>query len=315
MPALAADIDVDAVCVKVGEASFPPGDRPTATEAKALQGCESEPLYYGIGVPADPVKARKCAFVERDAGDESIFGGSAVLIMVYANAKSVPRNLDIALALACSLESAPAERKGRVAHLLRMKGNRSAAELDLCDDITSGFMAGACAGHREKMRAVVRAGRRAAIAAKLPADAKAELAKLEQAAAVFFGARVKNEVDLSGTARSALQWEEQASLEEGFAAALERLQAKELPPAATAVQLAAADAALNAVYARVMKADQPGWGTVTREGIRETQRKWIPYRDAWVGFGGKVRPEVPADAWKAWATRERAEMLARFVRQ
>jgi hypothetical protein len=195
------DVDVNAVCLKAGEASFPPADRPTAAEAKALQGCESEPLYYGIGVPADPVKARKCAFVERDVEDDSIFGGSAVLIMVYANAKGVPRNLDIALALACRLESAPAERKGRVAHLLRMEGDQSAAELDLCDDVTSGFMAGACAGHREKMRAVVRAGRRAAIAAKLPADAKAELAKLEHAAAAFFRARAENEVDLSGTAQ------------------------------------------------------------------------------------------------------------------
>jgi uncharacterized protein YecT (DUF1311 family) len=54
---------------------------------------------------------------------------------------------------------------------------------------------------------------------------------------------------------------------------------------------------------------------VTREGIRATQRAWIPYRDAWARFGKKARPEVPAEAWKAWATRERAEMLERFVRE
>jgi hypothetical protein len=54
-------------------------------------------------------------------------------------------------------------------------------------------------------------------------------------------------------------------------------------------------------------------GTATPQGIRATERSWIPYRDAWAALGAKVRPDVRADAWKAWLTRDRCAMLREFT--
>jgi hypothetical protein len=54
-------------------------------------------------------------------------------------------------------------------------------------------------------------------------------------------------------------------------------------------------------------------GTVTPEGVRVTERSWIAYREAWVALGAKVRPDVRADAWRAWLTVDRSAMLRCFT--
>ena len=302
------DLAPHEACHQLGEPSFPPGDLPTLAEATALQGCESDSLYYGIGVLADPVKARKCAFVERAAGHNSLFSGSGVLMMVYANGRGVHQNLDIAISLACR-PGFVWEQRDRVEHLLVMKGKRSPEEYDICVHAENNMMLRACLAHSEKRRKAVRANRRAAIAAQLSVDASAELAKLERAAATFFEARALNEIDRSGHERTQY-WNELWSLWEGFLTALEHLRARKLPPAVTMKEYTKANAELNEVYARLMK-EVPTWegGTVERDGIGETQRKWLIYRDAWVRFGGKIRPEVPAEMWNAWTTNERVRML------
>jgi hypothetical protein len=40
---------------------------------------------------------------------------------------------------------------------------------------------------------------------------------------------------------------------------------------------------------------------------------WIPYRDGWVALGTKVRPDLPAEAWKTWLTIERTKMLSALL--
>ena len=56
-----------ALCRSVHHREPPASDRPTAAQERGLQGCSSEALYYGIGMPADPVRARQCAFLEMDS--------------------------------------------------------------------------------------------------------------------------------------------------------------------------------------------------------------------------------------------------------
>ncbi len=53
------------VCKRNQNIPFPAKDRPTANVAAAsLNNCRSYELYYGIDQPADPVKARLCAYDE-----------------------------------------------------------------------------------------------------------------------------------------------------------------------------------------------------------------------------------------------------------
>jgi hypothetical protein len=48
---------------------------------------------------------------------------------------------------------------------------------------------------------------------------------------------------------------------------------------------------------------------VTKDGIRDAQRKWVAYRDAWTAFAARRYPKRSADEWKAWITSVRVEQL------
>ena len=104
-----------ATCRRLRGLTPPASDRPDAATAAALgKSCNAEALYYGIGMPADPVKARQCALIEEDAGkaspyDAGRFGGTAMLMTIYANGVGAARDLDLATALACRVDGAAAE--------------------------------------------------------------------------------------------------------------------------------------------------------------------------------------------------------------
>ncbi len=110
-------------CDRVKETALPPGDQPDADTRRALAGCQSEDLYYGIGQPADPSRARLCAYLERSTGDAPVFGGSAILMTIYATGIGARRNPDLAIRFACALEGAPAEMEGRIAHLEKLRAS------------------------------------------------------------------------------------------------------------------------------------------------------------------------------------------------
>ena len=89
--------------LSVKDVELPAADRPTPAEEKALAKCVSADLYFGFGQPADPAKARKCAYAEMDRNAKAPIGGKAMLMMIYANGKGAARNFDAAIKLACSL--------------------------------------------------------------------------------------------------------------------------------------------------------------------------------------------------------------------
>jgi hypothetical protein len=71
-------------------------------------------------------------------------------------------------------------------------------------------MSGHCAGHDQRMAAAKRDRRFGARLARWTAPERAEFQRLRAAAGEFFDARSANEVDESGTARVALQIEEES---------------------------------------------------------------------------------------------------------
>jgi hypothetical protein len=301
---LPPDLAPDEISKRVASVLLPAtDDGPSPAERAAFATCDAEALYYGIGVPTDDGAARKCAYAHDDTG---------ILMMIYANGRGVPRNVDVAVRLACDFGGAPMELEGRIAHL-RGRGTDAAApgkEFDVCDDVTSGMMGGVCAAHAERMLAVARSARKRAAVKDLPAT---ELGALDRAAAAFFDARANDEVDLSGTLRAALETQERAALEDAYVASLERVRSASLLPLPPASDFARADAELNDVYAQIMTGKKDLLGTVTRDGVRAAERLWLRYCDAWVLLGQKVRPEAPAQAWRAWLTRERVKMLRALV--
>jgi uncharacterized protein YecT (DUF1311 family) len=78
--------------------------------------------------------------------------------------------------------------------------------------------------------------------------------------------------------------------------------------------LKVADAELNQVYNQVMAGKDLFFEvtTVKPEGIKIVEKKWLPYRDAWIKFGSVRYPKVTADTFKTLLTKERVNQLRQF---
>ena len=301
-----------AICRRLGDLDPPQADRPTPAQSKALKGCDSEKLYYGDGGKPDYGKARQCAFIEADGADDQIFGGSTILMQVYANGLGVKRNLDVATAYACNLDGAAAESDGRVLHLQALK--TKPGRFDYCDDITSGLAEGYCQSRASDRTKIGRDARLRAMTATLPASAKPLYLPMKKAFDAFVDAHGDGEVDLSGTARAALEIQEQDSVRDQFVKDLARLLSGNWPPAAGS-DARATDAAMNASYrkALVWAAGKDNYSTIKPEDIRTAQRAWLVYRDAYVRFGLAAAPKIGADATLARLTKLRTAQLDGLV--
>ncbi len=302
-------------CDQYLQIPIPQVDLPSKQEQKELAGCKSEGLYFGFEKPADPVKARQCAYVERKSGVDSwqlVFGSSGLLSMIYANGKGVMRNFDLAIKFACEVDGAPAENFGRFEHLKRLKEqNWTGSNFNLCDDATSGFMQGWCAQLQERFEAVKRHRTLERLIAHWQEDEKAAFRQLEKEAASYFESSSRYEVDLTGTGRGAFEIEARAELEDQFLAQLEELEQRKFP-SFTVSQVRSIDVRLNETYKSALEknADPATIGMIGAEGIRQTERSWLIYREAWVRFGAVKYPKVKADDWRAWVAEDRQERLA-----
>lgn len=315
--AQAKEVDTAAICSELEKLQPPFADLPTPDDNGRLRGCSSDELYHGIGRKPDLVDARLCAMLEIEYGEPPLFGGAAVLMMIYANGEGVERNIPLAKHYACKVAGAQAELESRLEHLDQIAADPGKAErMGMCDDITSGYMMGECAIHDQGSVVTAREARWSKLIANWPKADQAALASLRTSAATFFNARIENEIDLSGTARTSQALGESNALEDGVLNALSAFEDGKLP-AASASEYAAADKELNLEYAAARKAAtaEPGeisfgpLGTIRPDGIRIAQRAWLKYRDAWVEFGKRRYPKVEADAWRTHFTRERVKQL------
>jgi hypothetical protein len=301
-----------AICRKLRDREPPASDRPDPATARSLKGCDSEALYYGIGKPADPVRARQCAFVEAEGDEGGVFWGRTMLMTIYANGRGAKRDLEVAAHLACGIEGAAMESHGRVTRLAELEAKAwKGRDFHFCDDITSGLAMGHCARHFADVEKAKRESEMAERTRGWTMAEKRALAGLRRAHEAYVEAHGLGETDLSGTARGAMVVEAEERERDSFAALLASLSAGHLPPGG-APAYRAADLRLNAAYRQVIRDIAPSEspGAVTREGIRDAQRAWLRYRDAFLAFAAVKFPRVGRDGLAAWLTEQRTEVLA-----
>lgn len=293
----------------------------------APASCDTQALYYGEdgkGLKADPVAARQCAYRERGTGkaietQANNFGGSGVLMMLYANGQGVKRNIPLAKRFACEYGGAPAEVEGRLNHLDDIAGGKTRDPVDLCDDITSGMMMGVCARREADFAQTARERRWTALQASWTPPQRAALANLRKAAKDYFDNVAREETDMSGTARGAMASDAYETLDIALLADVERFERRERP-AKVPADFARDDKTLNSVYRKILaaldiakKKDDFAYGTVTPDGIRTTQRTWLRYRDAWAAFAAVRYPATPKEVWLAWLSEARTKALVEIV--
>lgn len=293
------------LCAKVIAAEPPAADRPTPAEAATLKGCDSEALFYGIGRPADPVAARKCAFTEKDA-EVGYFGGRALLMTIYATGKGAKRNLDVASHLACGIDGAPAE----MSRALSIQALKPGQDFSICDDITSGYMMGHCAAHGERVESASRDAAVTAIAARRGFAKSTDWIALTKFFNEYVDLHGSDAQDMRGTARAAIAISAEGRERDHFAETIQRLDAGTIPAASQAAA-ARSDAALNAAWKQVMgdiRADD-GYGAPTKAGMRGAGRQWIAYRDAMLAFAAKHFPGTSRAALFKYLTDQRTKAL------
>lgn len=283
---------------------------PMPAAGAAPAGCNVGDLYYtrlnqAVTSPAEWDQVRACASAQ---------GDHAVLAMLYANGLGVPRSRDLAIQQACQMDHvAKAEMEARIAHLAALP--EGGKRFDQCDDITSGYMGGVCAAIREGQKDRVRHGRLDQLAGKLSPAGKAAFAKL-RAAAHRYAQAGSGEVDRHGTAASQFAIEREARLDEEFAQAALDTGAG-LVLAASPEGYARRDRELNQLYQSIMTAraadsDHPGRigdSTIERSDVRDAERLWLAYRDAFVAFAATLPGGPDAHAIKTLLTAQRIAIL------
>lgn len=290
--------------------------------------CDAESLYYGRdgkGDGRDVVAARHCAYRQRGTGAQvdtqsEVFGGSGILMMLYANGQGVKRNPALAKRFACEYGGAPAEVSGRLEHIEAIAKGTDQKAMDLCDDITSGMMSGFCSRRSADAARFERDRRWQSLQAAWTPAQRAAWTPLRKAADDYFELVSREETDMSGTARGAFAVEARERLDIALLDAMTRFESGKRPTQ-KAADFARADKALNATYKTTLAKLAAGrgdgmfgdYGSIGPDGVRETQRAWLRYRDVWVRFAALRWPGTPADAWKAWLTKERTEALAELV--
>lgn len=307
------DSDLNNRCVSVKDRAPPKSDIPSTQTTSALSGCNPTVLYYEakgkVTADADWRTVRDCAFAEYD---------SDVLVMLYANGFGVSKNVNLATKFACDIAD-PDRMDSLIARLDLMSDEGDDTIIDLCDYANGSHMIGLCAYYEEIQNTQERNYRLAELTAHWPQSQKDAFGKLQIALKDFAALVSSEETDGSGSGRAYFMIEAGAAEMELFVTDIVSFE-KGDTPRFTPKQLSEYDKTLNQQYKEIMRSKpmtewptRLGYTTITKEGVRNTQRAWLKYRDAWVAFGHLKYPSVSPQSWKALLTERRIKTLEHLL--
>lgn len=311
-------------------ASVPMPREAAVPKPAVFPACEAYKAYAGIGRPENYEAARTCAWKERAAqqaelpqnsgvGTSWAIGGDLILVNLYANGLGVPRNLPLALHLACEEKSGIAADAIGDLDKLSKAAQPPAKRFDVCDSASSTFSMNFCSGYRTEITAERRNRAIEALAAKWTPEQKAAFAKVKAAEEQY--ARIHTEeLDQGGSIHALRDLGSIEIMHKNFLLDLRQFEKGDLPKGSSADALAAekqmsAQYQANLTAAGVpLAANDPQTG-VTAEGVRKVQAAWEQYRAAWMAFAAVRYPAAPASAFQAYFAAERYRLLAAMCDQ
>jgi hypothetical protein len=298
-----------------------PAEASEAIAPKRWPNCNSYKIFSVKNTKPDYEAARKCAWIERlasQAGHEPlyaygrVFGGSAMLTLLYANGDGVERNIPLAIRFACESGWAPGEIGGRVEHIEAVYPIPVSTDSSFrfCEDPSTGFMEGYCEKFSAMQSDQARSRELNELSAQWTDPQRAALKALENALTQYSQAHGKGEIQAAGDARQSQAIQSQQSIRDSFLAAIRAFEKGGLPRH-SAAEAAQAEAELNGVYQKALddagtnKSNADVDQVVQPEDIRAAQESWLVYRDAWLAFAKLRYPTVTADSWLTLLTRDR----------
>ncbi len=281
---LSAQDDDRAACGQIEK--WKPGPEAVASPGDANL-FQSETLsctdyLYGInGQTKNFDLARRCLLTR---GDFPQF-----LAMIFANGWGVRRDYDAATYFLCKAEEgvAPAEVTGMLEHLAGMRTAKTPEDLDYCKELTSGFGMTVCQQLDNDRAAPALEARIAAVEKILDPEGKKALAALRKAADAFAEADALRiaEVNRGGTIYPSVVSGATQEISTAFVVTLESF-AKTRAKAADETTAKTADDRLNQAFGKARQAFEKcdycqETEKIRHEELRDAQRAWIVFRDAW----------------------------------
>lgn len=305
--------NLPADCRQYLQVPFEPGKiiGSDSSQEADMESCDPEESYYGIATEKDPAEALACSIRNRGplAQDAERLNGSAVLAMIFANGVGVTKDIDLARKFVCEAGGESFDVQMR---LKELSHPTTPEAFDFCTGFGYGYMKDHCSDIHTQLAAKKRQNKVAIMTGQWSPTEKRALHTLETAKKLFFEARAEKETEALGNNRHELQDKERTSLEDQFAHDLRFLHTT-LTKHYTSRDLQAADAELNKLYrdtlALATQKRQRGTTSITPEDMRETERLWLQYCDAWIQLGMVSHPQESREHWKTWMTIRRVQQL------
>jgi uncharacterized protein YecT (DUF1311 family) len=304
----APDRGVKSACAKYEHTPLPAEAEAVATP-QHWPYCDSYKFYAGTHTKVDFEAARKCAWAERLAsgaglepiyGFGRVFGGSAMLTLLYSNGEGVERNIPLAIRFACESGWAPGQVDGHVEHLEVLKGRRPSSDstFRFCDGIPGSFMENYCERYNAQLADQSRSDTLRDLSSNWPEPQRAAFAALEEAQTAYSQAHGKGEIDTAGASRTTQEIRAEESLRESFLAAVRAFEKGDFPGPSTGNAEQTGGELERAYHSAVDEADAAisNPDALLAEDLRTAQHAWLKYRDAWLAFAKLRYPSLSADS-------------------
>lgn len=314
--------DVVLACKVVENRPAPPFATTLPTKNKAGGWCDPLELYYGTNGKPDYKAARTCALAEwhnpalGDDEGQLFWYAQAALAMIYANGAGVPRDVDRAIRIACGdpdTIGTSNDVAAMIAVLLKAKED-SSRRFDYCKQAAGKDGADdwilECDGIEYQLKQNRHdAPLRRAMQVWTPAQ-RAAYATMLKAHNTFLDARVP----IGGACARGANWDlldQNDNMRIELSDSVVLYDSGHLPHLSLE-DYVEADRLLNHDYSAMIAdliAQQTEYCASQPDGLRDEERAWIKYRDAWVAFAKERWPQIPAESWRARLTRERIKEL------
>ena len=314
-------------------ASIPLPAESNVPTPKVFPACESWKSYFGVDRPVDYAAARACAWQERAAMKAELqqnpaailaygVGGPWILTNLYANGLGTPRNLPLAVRIACDdpLDMIP-DGFGHLAKLVS-ESNPSPKPFDSCEWSATTVSMSFCSGVASEVAKSRQTNRYKATVSQWPQSHQAAFWAAKRAYDAYVHSVESKETYMGGTIRTMRANAAGESLQDAFASNFDTFNQGKLPSTSPAL-FAQNDADLNRIYRQAIAAStkatqvekQAGDSEdeIRPAGIRDTERAWLAYRDAWADFATLHYPQTNREAWLDSLTQQRTHQLLLYV--
>ena len=233
--------------------------------------------------------------------------------MIYAGGKGVTPNIPLSERFACEIQGMFWDDGSDLAKMLEAKrvAGATRVEFDVCESLGGRQLHYLCL-----TRDQARVDEQVTLAEKKfdigGSPMHAAFTRVLAARKAYLDAHDAEEPNgNTGAVQSAMQ--DYVDIDRAWVQTLNDLAAGKLPHYTTA-DSRNADANLNRSYRQAIT-DTAGCEKtdiqicLTTDALRQIERAWIAYRDAWVAYGSLRWPAVSANSWKTWLTLQQIDDL------